>query len=54
MDAKRKTGIWGEVLTVRYLRRGGYEILPISETGMAYNAANIFIETGKKLLKRYL
>lgn len=34
--------------------RGGYEILPISETGMAYNAANIFIETGKKLLKRYL
>lgn len=27
MDAKRKTGIWGEVLTVRYLRRGGYEIL---------------------------
>ena len=34
--------------------RGGYEILPISETGMAYNAANIFIETGKKLLKRYV
>ena len=34
--------------------RGGYEILPISEAGMAYNAANIFIETGKKLLKRYV
>lgn len=27
MDERRKTGIWGEILAVRYLRQAGYRIL---------------------------
>lgn len=34
--------------------RGGYEIRPITEAGLDYKAANIYIATGKKLLKRYV
>lgn len=30
MDKKRKTGIWGEVFAVRYLRDKGYEIVDIN------------------------